>query len=370
MSTHERIDCAIIGAGVVGLAIARALAMRGREVVILEAADAIGTGTSSRNSEVIHAGIYYAKGSLKAKHCVAGKHMLYDYCPSHGVDFKNCGKLIVATNDKQLETLSEIQTKAGNNGVPDLQELDAKQVHSLEPDLNSTGALLSPSTGIIDTHGLMLAYQGDAEDHGAMIAFNSPVTGGEIRNDGILLSIGGEEPMHLLCNLVINSAGLYAQAVAGSIEGFPDDHLPETHYAKGNYFVLNGRTPFAHLIYPVPEEAGLGVHLTLDLAGQARFGPDVEWVDEVEYSVDPSRGDSFYEAIRTYWPDLPDDALTPGYCGIRPKLRSAGNPASDFVIEDHETHGVEGLINLFGIESPGITASMSIAEHVVELSMP
>ena len=370
MSTYERVDCAVIGAGVVGLAAARALAMSGREVIVLEAAHAIGTGTSSRNSEVIHAGIYYAKDSLKAELCVAGKHMLYDYCTARGVAYKNCGKLIVATNRTQLETLSEIQTKAWNNGVPDLQPLDAKETLKLEPDLNATGALLSPSTGIIDTHGLMLSYQGDAEDHGTMIAFNAPVTGGAVKKGGILISVGGAEPMKLLCDLVVNSAGLFAQRLAATIDGFPEEHVPETHFAKGNYFVLSGKTPFTHLIYPVPEQAGLGVHLTLDLAGQARFGPDVEWVDEVEYSVDPARGNSFYKAIRTYWPELSDASLTPGYCGIRPKLKGAGNPASDFVIQGPETHGIQGLVNLFGIESPGITASMAIAEKILEVATP
>ena len=367
MTSPENIDCAVIGAGVVGLAVARALAMAGREVVVLEAAGAIGTGTSSRNSEVIHAGIYYPKDSLKAELCVSGKHLLYDYCPAHGVDHQQCGKLIVATSDTQLDTLADIKERADNNGVPDLRHLTETQVNKLEPDLTTKGALLSPSTGIIDTHGLMLAYQGDAEDHGTMIAFNAPVTGGYLEERGIRLFVGGVDELALQCKLVVNCAGLFAQNVAASIQDFPRDHIPETHYAKGNYFVLSGKTPFSHLIYPVPEEAGLGVHLTLDLAGQARFGPDVEWINELEYSVDPARADAFYDAIRKYWPALPNASLSPGYSGIRPKLNDQGHPASDFVIDGPETHGVEGLINLFGIESPGITASMAIAGHVSEL---
>ena len=370
MTSLEKIDCAVIGAGVVGLAVARALAMSGRDVIVLEAADAIGTGTSSRNSEVIHAGIYYPKDSLKAELCVSGKHLLYDYCPAHGVGHQQCGKLIVATSDTQLDTLDDIKEKAYNNGVPDLQHLTESQANKLEPDLTTTGALLSPSTGIIDTHGLMLAYQGDAEDHGTMIAFNAPVTGGNPENNGIRLSVAGADQLDLQCNLVINCAGLFAQDVAASIQDFPREHIPESYYAKGNYFVLSGKTPFSHLIYPVPEEAGLGVHLTLDLAGQARFGPDVEWTEDVEYSVDPARAEAFYDAIRTYWPALPDASLSPGYSGIRPKLNGQGHPASDFVIDGPETHGVEGLINLFGIESPGITASMAIARHVSELTSP
>ena len=369
--THlEKIDCAGIGAGVVGLAVARALAMAGRDVIVLEAAGAIGTGTSSRNSEVIHAGIYYSKDSLKAELCVAGKHLLYDYCPSRGVDHQKCGKLIVATSDTQQNTLEDIKENANKNGVSDLQHLTEKQVKRLEPDLTTTGALLSPSTGIIDTHGLMLAYQGDAEEHGAMIAFNAPVTGGNLDEIGIRLFVGGADQLDLRCNFVVNCAGLFAQNVAASIQDFPREHIPESHYAKGNYFVLTGKAPFSHLIYPVPEEGGLGVHLTLDLAGQARFGPDVEWIDDVEYSVDPARADAFYDAIRKYWPALPDVSLSPGYSGIRPKLNGQGHPASDFVIDGPETHGVEGLINLFGIESPGITASMAIAGHVSELISP
>ena len=366
----EKVDCAVIGAGVIGLAVARAMALQGRDVIVLESEDAIGTQTSARNSEVIHAGIYYPKGSLKARLCVAGKKMLYAYCQDHGINHKRCGKLIVATNDVQSETLNEIMVKAAINGVDDMERLDRKSLLEMEPALNGVAALLSPSTGLIDTHGLMLGYQGDAEAKGAMIAFLSPVTGGEILDSGeILLNTGGGEAMSIACSTVINCAGLQAQQIAASIKGMPADHVPETHYAKGNYFTLAGKAPFGHLIYPVPEEGGLGVHLTLDLAGQARFGPDVEWIEEINYDVDPRRGDKFYAAVRSYWPDLKDDALQPGFSGIRPKLLGPGNPASDFVVSGPADHGVQGLVNLFGIESPGITASLGLAGEVQNLLM-
>jgi len=361
----NKVECAVVGAGVIGLAVARALALQGREVVILESENAIGTGISSRNSEVIHAGIYYPKDSLKARLCVRGKELLYSYCSKHGIAHKQCGKLIVATNDYQVPTLEEIEEKACNNGVLDMEWLNRAQVHKLEPNINGLAALHSPSTGLIDTHGLMLAYLGEAEERGAMIAFNSPVIKGVITNDGIRLGVGGNHPTELMCDTVINTGGLNSQTIAASIDGFPSCHIPETFYAKGNYFVLTGHSPFKRLIYPVPDEAGLGVHLTLDLAGQARFGPDVEWITEINYRVDPSRSRLFYDAIRRYWPKLPENALLPGYAGIRPKLLGAGNPPSDFVISGPNIHGVQGLVNLFGIESPGITASMAIAEEVL-----
>ena len=360
----DHVECCVIGAGVVGLAVARALAISGREVIVVEAADTIGTGTSSRNSEVIHAGIYYPKDSLKAQFCVGGKRQLYDYCPTHGVPHLRCGKLIVATNDAQEEILSDIKKRAEANGVDDMEWLGANRVGEMEPDVAATAALLSPSTGIIDSHSLMLSYQGEAEDHGAMIAFNSPVTGGVIENDQITLDVGGTEPMKISADYVVNSGGLHAQAIAASIKGVPAESVPETHYAKGNYFVHAGRTPFKHLIYPVPEEGGLGVHVTLDLDGNARFGPDVEWLDDINYDVDANRADVFYEAVRTYWPDLQDGALLPGYAGIRPKISGQGTPAGDFIVCGDETHGIKGLVNLFGIESPGLTASMAIADEV------
>jgi len=366
LSELDKIDCAVIGAGVVGLAVARAMAAEGRDVIVLESEDAIGTGTSSRNSEVIHAGIYYPKDSLKALLCVAGKKMLYDYCASHGVPHKACGKLTVATDEAQHETLAALQQKAADNGVDDVTWIEGSEARAMEPALNATAALLSPSSGLIDSHALMLAYQGDAEAMGMMLAFHAPVTGGEVTDAGIVIETGGPSPMNILCETVINCGGLFAQKTAALIRGLDAAHVPDCFYAKGNYFTLAGRAPFTHLIYPVPEEGGLGVHLTLDLAGQARFGPDVEWVDKIDYQVDPSRGDKFYGAVRTYWPGLADGALAAGYSGIRPKLGGPGTPAADFVISGPGDHGVQGLINLFGIESPGLTASLAIAQRVAD----
>ncbi len=361
----ERIECAVIGAGVVGLAVARTMAMAGREVIILEAADAIGTGASSRNSEVIHAGIYYPAGSVKALTCVEGKHRLYEYCESHGVAHRKCQKLIVATDSDQLDTLEGIRRNAAENGVTDLTWIERPALREMEPALRAAAALLSPSTGIIDSHGLMLAYQGDAEDAGAVIAFNTPVTGGTAAAGGALrLETGGEQPMTLACGMVVNCGGLHAPHIAARIDGLPAEHVPTAYYAKGNYFTLGGKAPFSRLIYPVPEQAGLGVHLTLDMGGQARFGPDVEWIDEIDYEVDPRRGDVFYEAVRKYWPELEDGALQPGYSGIRPKIQAPGEPARDFVISGPEDHGVAGLVNMFGIESPGLTASLALADAV------
>ena len=366
----DSIDCVVIGAGVVGLAVARALALEGREVVVLEAADAIGTETSSRNSEVIHAGIYYPAGSLKARFCVEGKHFLYAYCAERGIPHRRCGKMIVATRPGQDAYLDKLRAQAIANGVDDLRLVDGAAARAIEPELACDAALLSPSTGIIDSHSLMLAYQGDAEAHGAMVAFLSPVLGGEVRNDGIDLRVGGAEPTTLRARLVVNAAGLGAQAVAGSIAGIPAARVPPLHYAKGNYFSLAGRSPFSRLVYPVPEPGGLGVHISIDLAGQARFGPDVEWIEDIAYDVDPRRADGFYAEVRRYWPGLRDGALQPAYAGIRPKLGPAGTPAADFVVEGPEDHGVPGLVNLFGIESPGLTASPAIAACVVAKLRP
>ena len=361
----ERIECAVIGAGVVGLAVARTMAMAGREVIILEAAAAIGTGASSRNSEVIHAGIYYPTGSVKALTCVEGKHRLYEYCESHGVAHRKCQKLIVATDTDQLDTLEGIRRNAAENGVTDLTWIEQPALREMEPALRAVAALLSPSTGIIDSHGLMLAYQGDAEDAGAVIAFNTPVIRGTAAAGGTLrLETGGEQPMTLACGMVVNCGGLHAPEIAARIGGLPAEHVPAAYYAKGNYFTLSGKAPFSRLIYPVPEEAGLGVHLTLDMGGQARFGPDVEWIDEIDYEVDPRRGDVFYEAVRKYWPELEDGALQPGYSGIRPKIQAPGEPARDFVISGPEDHGIAGLVNMFGIESPGLTSSLALADAV------
>jgi L-2-hydroxyglutarate oxidase LhgO len=364
----ERVDCVVIGAGVVGLACARALALAGREVIVLEEADAIGTETSSRNSEVIHAGIYYPPGSAKAALCVEGKALLYRYCEERGIGHRRCGKLIVATGQEQLAALHKIQAQAQANGVHDLRLLTAEEAKAMEPQLRCVAALHSPSTGIIDSHGLMLAYLGEAEDHGAMRALQSPVTSGEIEANGIVLDVGGAEPMRIIARTVINSAGLMAQQFATALRGFPQHKVPHCYYAKGNYYSLSSRSPFTHLIYPVPEAAGLGVHLTLDLAGQARFGPDVEWIAEIDYDVDLRRADGFYRAIRDYWPGLKDGQLAPGYAGVRPKLSGPGEPASDFLIQGPDEHGVAGLVNLFGIESPGLTASLALANLVAQIA--
>ena len=360
----EKLDAVVIGAGVVGLAVARALAMSGREVVVLEAEDAIGTHTSSRNSEVIHAGIYYPKGSLKARSCVEGKRLLYEYCASHGVPHRRCGKLIVATEEKQLSSLEEIQQKAQANGVADLEWLSRKKTLQLEPELSCVAALHSPSTGIIDSHALMLAYQGDAEAHGAMLALRSPLKHAVFRNGGFELQV--ENSDSVFTSVLVNSAGLRAPTVAKRIEGYPAKNAPRELYAKGNYYSLNKKNPFKRLIYPVPEPGGLGVHVTLDLAGQARFGPDVEWVQSIDYQVDPKRAERFYPAIRRYWPGLPDGALLPGYSGIRPKTAGPGEPAPDFEIQGPAVHGIPGLVHLFGIESPGLTASLALAGVVLD----
>lgn len=362
----ERVEAVVVGAGVVGLAVARALAMAGREVIVLERHPLIGSETSSRNSEVIHAGIYYPTGSLKAALCVAGKQALYRYCAERGIPHRPCGKLIVATSETQLDELLRIQKKAAENGVTDLEFWPAERAKALEPELSCTGALWSPSTGIIDSHGLMLAYQGDIEDHGGMIAFNASLERAAVTRDGYELEVGGENPMRLACDILVNSAGLEAPLLARRIEGYDPAHAPEAHYCKGNYYTLKGKSPFSRLIYPVPEAAGLGVHVTIDLGGQCRFGPDTEWVEEVQYDVDPQRADVFYDAVRRYWPRLADGALEPGYSGIRPKLFPAGKPNADFIIQGPATHGLAGLIHLYGIESPGLTASAAIGEAVLE----
>ncbi|SEM40671.1 L-2-hydroxyglutarate oxidase LhgO [Pseudoxanthomonas sp. GM95] len=363
----ERVDCVVIGAGVVGLAIARALAMAGREVLILEAESAIGTGTSARNSEVIHAGIYYPRGSLKARLCVQGKQQLYAFCERFGVEHRRCGKLIVATDNDQRDGLAQIRAHALANGVNDLRYLDASQVHALEPDLHAVAALLSPSTGIIDSHGLMLALQGDAEHHGALLALRAPVTALRCEEEGFVIEVGGDAPMRLHAQTLVNSAGHGAPLLAAQMQGLPARAVPRHWYAKGSYFSLAGRTPFSHLVYPLPEPGGLGTHLTLDLAGRARFGPDVEWVDGLDYALDPTRGERFYAAIRRYWPALPDHALQPAYTGIRPKISGPGEPNADFRIDGPAEHGIAGLVNLFGIESPGLTSSLAIADHVCAL---
>jgi len=361
----EHVEAVVVGAGVVGLAVARDLAMAGHEVIVLERHGLIGSETSSRNSEVIHAGIYYPTGSLKAELCVAGKHQLYAYCEERGIPRQRCGKLIVATSEAQLEELERIRQKAAENGVTDLEFWDAARARALEPALSCTGALWSPSTGIIDSHALMLGYVGDLEDAGGMIAFNATLEHATVRPDGFALRVGGAEPMDLACRILVNSTGLEAPALARRIDGYDPAIAPEAHYCKGNYYTLSGRSPFSRLIYPVPEAAGLGVHVTIDMAGQCRFGPDVQWIDRLDYDVDPKRADVFYAAVRQYWPNLPDGALEPGYAGIRPKLRPAGEPAADFVIQGPADHAIPGLVHLFGIESPGLTASPAIGDAVV-----
>jgi L-2-hydroxyglutarate oxidase LhgO len=363
----DNVDAVVIGAGVIGLAVARTLALRGREVIILEAEDHFGTVTSSRNSEVIHAGIYYTRGSLKARMCVAGRGLLYDFCEAYGVPYRRCGKLIVATSEAQLAELDKINEAAAGNGV-ELEFFGRAQALALEPQLNCEAALCSPSTGIIDSHTYMLTLLGHAEQRGATLVTSSRVTQLKLEPDSILIGINGEEPA-LRANTIINSAGIFAPDVARLIEGgFPAEHLPQPqrYFAKGNYFSLGGRAPFERLVYPIPEPGGLGVHLTLDLAGRARFGPDVQWVENYEYSVDPQRAERFYAAIRTYWPDLPDGALQPAYAGIRPKISGPNEVAPDFRVDGAETHGVAGVVNLFGIESPGLTASLALAELIAD----
>ena len=362
----DQIDTLVIGAGVVGLAIARALALDGREVMVLDAADAIGTGTSSRNSEVIHAGIYYPAGSLKAKFCVEGKALLYRYCNERGIAHRRCGKLLVATADDEVAQIDRIIAKAAANGVHDLVRLGAAEARAMEPALSCVAAIHSPSTGIVDSHALMLALQGDLENAGGLVAFNTPVASLAFTRDGIVVRTA--DGTELLAQRVVNAAGHGAPFLAGKTAGLRAAHVPKQYYAKGNYFTLAGRSPFSRLIYPVPQHAGLGVHLTIDLGGQAKFGPDVEWGKSADdLVVDPRRGDAFYAEVRKYWPALPDGALQAGYAGIRPKISGPDEAAADFVIMGPSVHGARGLVNLFGIESPGLTSSLAIGAHVAGL---
>jgi L-2-hydroxyglutarate oxidase LhgO len=361
----EEVECVVVGAGVIGLAAARALALAGYEVLVLDRAPTIGFETSSRNSEVIHGGLYYPPGSLKARSCVAGRRRLYAYCRKHGVPHARIGKLIVATSQAEIGGLERIAATARANGVDDLKWLDQAQARLLESALRCVAALLSPSTGIIDSHALMLAYQGEAEAAGAIVVLRTPVLSGTVRKSGFELAVGGEEPTAIHCRFLVNAAGLHAPALARAVEGVPLETIPPAYFCRGVYFTLSGPAPFRRLIYPVPVAGGLGVHITFDLAGQARFGPDVEWISSIDYTVDPARGDAFYAAVRTYWPDLREGALQPGYAGIRPKISGPGGPAADFLVQGAETHGVPGLVNLYGIESPGLTASLALADEVV-----
>jgi L-2-hydroxyglutarate oxidase LhgO len=378
--TMQSVDAVVIGAGVVGLAVARAMAQRGLETILLEAALGIGTGTSSRNSEVLHAGLYYPPGSLKARLCVRGRRLLYEYCAARGLPHARCGKFVVATQPGQEAALQQLLQQGQANGVEELALLSARQAHQAEPALQCTAVLESRSTGIVDSHALMLALQGDFEAAGGALAFGAPVLAGSRCTQGIRLDVGGPEPMSLAAGIVVNAAGLHAPQLAARFEGLAPGSVPAAHYAKGSYFSLGGRSPFARLIYPVPEPGGLGVHLTLDLGGQARFGPDVQWLDGLGdprgpgpaglavpaqlYEVDPARAAHFYAAIRRYWPALPDGALQPAYAGIRPKVSGPGEPAADFRVQDARSHGLPGLVNLFGIESPGLTACLALAEEV------
>ena len=368
----ERVDCVVIGAGVVGLAVARALAMQGRDVTIVEAAQAIGTGISSRNSEVIHAGIHYAPGSSKARLCVRGKALMYAYCAARHVPHRRIGKLVVATDAAQLGKLAHVIDNARDSGVDDLEAIDAAEAARREPAIACVAAAWCPSTGIVDSHALMLTLLADAEAHGATLALSSRIDGGSVVADGVALRItsDGEETLALTADLVVNCASLDATRIARAIDGVPPESIPTIHLAKGSYFSLTGRSPFRHLIYPLPEPGGLGVHVTPDLGGQAKFGPDVEWLPAgapLDFTVEPRRADSFYEVVRRYWPALPDGALAPAYSGIRPKLSGPTDPAADFMIAGPADHGVAGLVNLFGIDSPGLTSSLAIGEYVAAL---
>lgn len=363
----DTVDTIVIGAGVVGLAIARRLALAGLEVIVIEQALAIGTETSSRNSEVIHAGIYYPPGSLKAQLCVAGKHMLYAYAEARQVPAKRVGKLIVAATEQEVAKLGDISARALHNGVDDLQLLTKQEVAEREPQVSCVAALWSPSTGIVDSHALMLALQADFEDAGGLIAFGASVSSILLDDDGAEVTVAGDGGYTIRCRQLVNSAGLGAPGIASAMAASRPIPAPDPHYCKGTYYSLSGRSPFSHLIYPVPNEAGLGIHATLDMGGQTRFGPDTTWIDRPDYVPDDRSKAAFYDAIRAYWPHLPDEALSASYAGVRPKIVGPGMPAADFRIDGPETHGQPGLVNLFGIESPGLTASLAIAEHVALL---
>jgi L-2-hydroxyglutarate oxidase LhgO len=356
----EQVDCVVVGAGVVGLACARTLARAGREVLLLEAADAFGTETSARNSEVIHAGLYYAPGSLKARLCARGRDLLYAWCATHGVPHRQVGKIIVATDEVQRAELAQIADIAQRNGV-ELDWIEQARIAALEPQLRAVAGLYSARSGVVDSHALMLSFLGDLEAAGGTLALRAPVIGGRLSDDRIELAIGGPAPMELACKLVVIAAGLGAPTVARAIGLDP----PQSWLCKGNYFALTGmRPPFQRLVYPIPEPGGLGVHATIDLSGRVRFGPDVEWVDRIDYRVDPARAARFYDSIRIWWPDLPDDALSPDYAGIRPKLVPQGAPPADFSI----TRPHPRAVALYGIESPGLTASLAIGAYVADLA--
>ena len=364
-----KVETVVVGAGVIGLAIARSLALRGREVLVLEKERGIGYGSSSRNSEVIHAGLYYPTGSLKARLCVAGRDALYRYCAERRIPHKRCGKLIVATETSEDDAIETLYAKAKANGVDDVELIRAQRLKGLEPYLRGTSALISPSTGIVDSHNLMLSYQADAEATGATFSFLTPVIAAAVVGDGIELRTGGVESAEIEAELVVNAAGLDAWDFSLSLEGLGVNTIPSKYLVKGSYFMLTQKAPFSYLIYPVPEPGGLGVHLTFDLGGQARFGPDVEWIERINYAVEPKRCETFYAAIRRYWPELPDGALQPAYSGIRGKTTGKGQTPGDFIIQGPRETGLKGYIALYGIESPGLTASLAIGEHVADLAL-
>jgi len=353
-----------MGAGVVGLAIARELALSGREVVIIEAEDAVGTHTSSRNTGCIHAGISYPLGSLKNRLCQRGKELLYQYCPERGVGHRRCGKLLVATDDEQIDRLHGQMERAEKNGLHDLRLMDTSEVREMEPELSFREVVLSPSSGIVDQHDLMNALLGDAENAGAALALNSPVTGGRITGNGFEIDVGGNDPITIRAELCVNAAGHNATHIAAALDGLAAEHVPDVVYAKGNYFVLTSKRPFSRLIYPVPDADGLSIHVSPDIAGAIRFGPDTEFTDTIDYTVNPDRVAPFYEGIRKFWPALEDGDLVPGYAGIRPKLTRERATNLDFLIQGPDTHGIPGLACLYGLESPGLTSSMAIGEYV------
>ena len=363
----ESVDSIIVGGGVIGLAIAREFALAGREVVVIESEPMVGSGISSRNSEVIHAGIYYPSDSLKARMCVRGKQQLYQYCDRYGVSYKRLGKLIIATSDTELSRLQELRKQGQSNGVDDLVPLSVREISNLEPSIRAKGALYSPSTGIIDSHGYIQSLKGEIESASGFVATNTAFKSGEVIANGFKVTTLGEELYTLRCGTLVNAAGLAAQSVAKNLIGLEQSSVPKQYLAKGNYFSLVGAHGFSHLVYPIPGSSGLGIHATLDLSGRVKFGPDVEWVTSLNYDVDPHRVDKFVGAIRNYWPDISGDALLPDYAGIRPKLVGPNQGAADFIIQTESEHGIPQLINLFGIESPGLTSSLAIAEYVREL---
>jgi L-2-hydroxyglutarate oxidase LhgO len=355
----------VVGAGVVGLAMARAAALKGHEVIVAEVTRGIGNGVSSRNSEVIHGGMYYPTGSLRAYHCPRGRRMLYEFCASHGVPHRKCGKLIVATEEAEISKMEAILKQGHANGIENFELIDGAAARAMEPALHCVAALRSPETGIIDSHQFMTALRGDLEDRGGVIAFNTRIDRIVRNQSGWMVHFSGGESGELSVDAVINSAGLGAQPLARRTEPYPQERVPRLVLARGNYFGYAGRPVFSRLIYPAPRiDGGLGTHVTLDLAGRMRFGPDVEWIDEENYDVNPARAQSFYASIRRYWPALPDNSLQPDYAGIRPKLTGPGEPAADFMIEGPGQHGLPGLIHLFGIESPGLTSALSLADEV------